>query len=76
MNLKERVEKVLREEAAPALALDGMMMEVLDVSDGVVQLRLNGACAGCPATIHTIIMGLEQELRSRIPEVEYLEAMP
>jgi len=75
-DLRSRVEQVLRAEAAPALELDGTAIEVLDVTDGVARLRLNGACAGCPATIWTIINGLEQELRQRIPEIEYLEAVP
>ena len=75
-DLKARVEAVLRSEVAPALELDGTAIEVLDVSAGIVQLRLNGACAGCPATIWTLIQGIEHELRLRIPEVEYLEAVP
>lgn len=74
--LKTRVEQVLRAEVAPALELDGTQIEVLDVTDGVARLRLGPACAGCPATIWTIINGIEQELRQRVPEVEYLEAVP
>ena len=75
-SLKERVEQALRNEVAPALELDGTAIEVLDVSDGVARVRLNGACSGCPASVMTIIMGIEQELRQRIPEIEYLEAAP
>lgn len=75
-DLKTRVEAVLREEVAPALAIDGAELEVLDVSDGVVRLRLLGACAACPATIMTLIHGLESELRKKLPEIEYLEAVP
>ena len=74
--LKERVARVLAEEIGPALQLDGGRIEVLDVSDGIARLRLNGVCDGCPSTIMTVLMGLEQELRQRIPEVEYLEAVP
>ncbi len=74
--LKATVERVLAEEAGPALELDGTAIEVLDVTDGVVRLRLGAVCAGCPATVMTIVMGLEQELRARVPEVEYLEAVP
>jgi riboflavin kinase / FMN adenylyltransferase len=74
--LKHRIESVLREYVAPALSLDTAGLEVLDVTDGVVRLRLTGNCAGCPATIMTLIMGIEQELRKHIPEVEYLEAVP
>lgn len=75
-DLKSRVEHALRAEVAPALELDGTAIEVLDVTDGVARLRLNGACSGCPATIWTLINGIEQELRQRIPEIEYLEAIP
>jgi Fe-S cluster biogenesis protein NfuA len=74
--LKERVAKVLAEEVGPALQMDGAAVEVLGVCDGVVQVRLSGVCDGCPSTIMTVLMGLEQELRQRIPEVEYLEAVP
>ena len=71
--LKARVLRVLREEVAPALQLDGDAIEVGDVSGGVVQVRLGGLCAGCPSTVMVVVMELEQELRRRLPEVEYLE---
>jgi Fe-S cluster biogenesis protein NfuA len=76
MDLKARVERILTDEVAPFLELDAGAIEVLGVDGGVVQLRLGGACAGCPSSIMTVVMGLEQELRKRIPEVEYLEAVP
>lgn len=74
--LKERVEQVLAEEIGPDLDLDGSAIEVVGVDAGVVQLRLGGVCAGCPSTILTMISGLEQALRQRVPEIEYLEAVP
>jgi Fe-S cluster biogenesis protein NfuA len=74
--LKERVAQVLAQEVGPALALDGAAIEVLDVTDGIVQVRLGGVCSSCPATLMTIIMGIEQELRKHVPQVEYLEAVP
>jgi Fe-S cluster biogenesis protein NfuA len=76
VDLKERVIQVLAEEVGPALSLDGTAIEVVDVTDGIVQVRLSNVCAGCPSTIMTVVMGLEQELRQRIPEIEYLEALP
>jgi Fe-S cluster biogenesis protein NfuA len=76
VDLKDRVVQVLAEEVGPALSLDGSAIEVVDVTDGVVQVRLSNVCAGCPSTIMTVVMGLEQELRQRIPEIEYLEAIP
>lgn len=74
MELRERVEAVLKHDIAPALELDGSGIEVLNVSDGIASVRLTGVCAGCPATILVIITSLERELRQRIPEVEMIEA--
>ncbi len=76
MSLKERVETALKKEIAPALLLDGAEIEVLDVADGIASVRLTGACAGCPASIMTVITSLEEELRKKVPEVEILEAVP
>ena len=75
-SLRLRVEQIIRAEVAPALELDGTAIEVLDVNDGVARVRLGAACSGCPATVQFLIHGLEQELRQRIPEIEYLEAVP
>jgi len=70
------VRKVLAEEVGPALAMDGAAIEVLDVAGGVARVRLGGVCSGCPSTLMTVIMGIEQELRRHVPEIEYLEAIP
>ena len=75
-DLKTRVARVVADEVLPLLRMDGAGVEVLDVSDGVVRVRLHGTCTGCPATIQAVIMGIEDELRKRVPEVEYLEAVP
>src|SRR4029077_16051148 len=75
-NLVDRVRSVLSAEIAPALQLDGGDIELLDVTDGVARVRLHGVCNGCPSTIMAVIMGIEQELRRRLPEIEYLEAVP
>jgi Fe-S cluster biogenesis protein NfuA len=76
VELKQRVEHALKNEIAPALLLDGAGIEVLEVTDGIASVRLSGACAGCPATIMTILTSLEDELRKKVPEVEILEAVP
>jgi Fe-S cluster biogenesis protein NfuA len=75
-NLRDRVAQVIAAEVLPLLEMDGTSVEVLDVTDGVVRLRLHGACAGCPGSVHAAVMGIEQELRRRVPGVEYLEAVP
>ena len=71
--LKTRVQQVLAEQVGPALAIDGASIEVVNVSGGEVQVRLGGACSACPSSLMTIIMGIEQELRKHLPEVQYLE---
>jgi Fe-S cluster biogenesis protein NfuA len=75
-DLRARVVQVLAEQVGPALAMDGAAIEVLDIHDGVARVRLGGVCSGCPSTLMTVIMGIEQELRKHVPEVEYLEAVP
>jgi Fe-S cluster biogenesis protein NfuA len=74
--LRKRVTEALAEHVVPALAMDGAVIEVVDVADGVARVRLNGACSCCPSTIMTVLMGIEQELRKHVPEVDYLEAVP
>jgi Fe-S cluster biogenesis protein NfuA len=74
--LKERVARVVAEEVAPLLQMDGGAIEVLAVEGGVVQVRLHGACGCCPGSVQAVVLGIEDELRRRVPEVEYLEAVP
>jgi Fe-S cluster biogenesis protein NfuA len=75
-DLKQRVARALADEVGPALAMDGTRLEVLDVCDGIARVRLHGVCGNCPGTIMAVVMGIEQELRRLVPEVEYLEALP
>jgi Fe-S cluster biogenesis protein NfuA len=74
--LKDRVAHALASHAAPALGLDPAGIEVVAVADGIASVRLSGACAACPASVPTILAGLEAELRRHVPEVEFLEAAP
>lgn len=76
-DLKQRITHIIRDEVAPMLQLDGGDIEVLSVTeDGIVQVRFTGTCGCCPSTVQSVIMGIEQELRQRVPEVAYLEAVP
>ena len=71
--LKEKVEKAL-EEIKPYLAADGGGVDLVDVTDdGVVKLRLTGACGHCPMSTYTLKMGIEQKLKEKIPEVKSVE---
>lgn len=74
--LKQRVVQVLAKDVAPALGMDGALLEVLDVDGGVARIRLNGACGCCPSSVMTVIHGIEQELHRHVPEVDYVEAIP
>lgn len=75
-DLRQRVARVVAEDVAPLLGMDGTSIEVVSVEDGVVQIRLNGACGCCPGSVQAVIMGIEEELRRRLLEVEYLELLP
>ena len=63
--MKEQVEGVL-DKIRPALVADGGNVELVDVNDGTVQVRLTGACNGCPMATVTLKMGIEQLLKKEI----------
>lgn len=67
--LKERVQHVIN-LIRPAVQADGGDIELVDVlADGTVQIRFHGACHGCPSSTMTLQMGIERNLREKIPEV-------
>ena len=72
--MKERVEKVI-DKIRPVLQADGGNIELVDVVDGVVQVKLMGACAGCPGAQMTLKMGVEKALKEEIPEVKSVESV-
>ncbi len=75
MSLKERVEELVEKEIKPYLARDGGDIAVVDVdeSNGVVKVKLLGACSGCPLSMITLTAFVERYLRTRIPEVKRIE---
>lgn len=72
--MKDKVERVL-DEIRPALKADGGDVELVGVVDGVVKVRLRGACAGCPMSQMTLQMGIERKLKEEVPEVVKVEAV-
>ena len=67
--IRERVQSVIN-LIRPAVQADGGDIELVDVSpQGVVQIRFHGACHGCPSSTMTLQMGIERNLRERVPEV-------
>ncbi|MFC1627942.1 NifU family protein [Gemmatimonadota bacterium] len=73
-DLKGRVQAVL-ETLRPALQMDGGDAELVDVKEGIVLLRLMGACAGCPMSTMTLKMGIEQRMKAEVPEIVSVEAV-
>lgn len=71
--MKEKVQKVL-DKIRPMLQADGGDVEFIDIEDGVVKVRLQGACAGCPMSQMTLKNGIERLLKEEIPEVKSVES--
>jgi Fe-S cluster biogenesis protein NfuA len=73
--MKERVEQVIA-KIRPFLQRDGGNIELVEVTeDGVVKVRLVGACQGCPGAQMTLQMGVERTLREEIPEIKKVVAV-
>jgi len=72
--MRENVEKALQ-QIRPALQADGGDIELVDVVDGVVKVRLTGACGGCPMSQMTLKMGVEKTLKQQVPEVKSVETI-
>jgi Fe-S cluster biogenesis protein NfuA len=72
--MREKVAAAL-EKVRPALQADGGDVELVDVKDGVVTVRLTGACGGCPMSAMTLKMGVERVVREEVPEIKELVAV-
>ena len=72
--MREKVEKAL-ESIRPALQADGGDIELVNVEDGVVKVRLMGACGGCPMSSMTMSQGVEQAVKKAVPEVKKVIAV-
>lgn len=73
--MREKVDKTL-DGVRPFLQVDGGNVELVDITpDGIVKVRLVGACATCPMSIMTLRAGIERALMREIPEVRRVEAV-
>jgi Fe-S cluster biogenesis protein NfuA len=73
--MKDRVEKAL-EKVRPMLQADGGNVELVEVTaDGVVKLKLKGACGCCPMSQMTLKMGIEKILKQEVPEIKEVVAI-
>ena len=72
--MREKVEAVLN-QIRPNLVRDGGNVELVDATDGMVKVRLTGACGGCPMASMTLKHGVERALKERVPEVKEVVAV-
>jgi len=72
--MREKVEEVLN-KIRPNLLADGGNVELVDVKEGVVSLRLTGACAGCPMSTLTLKNGIERVLKEELADIKEVVAV-
>jgi Fe-S cluster biogenesis protein NfuA len=72
--MKEQVQNAL-DEIRPSLQADGGDVELVDVVDGIVKVRLTGACGGCPMSQMTLKQGIETYVKKKIPEIVSVESV-
>ena len=73
--MQKKVQQIL-EKVRPQLQADGGDVELVGITeDNVVQVRLQGACAGCPMSQMTLKNGIEQVLKKEVPEVKAVESV-
>jgi Fe-S cluster biogenesis protein NfuA len=73
--MKEKVQTAL-DKVRPSLQADGGDVQLIDVDDqGVVKVKLTGACGGCPMSQMTLKMGIEKILKQQVPEVTRVESV-
>ena len=73
--MKEQVEQVIN-RIRPAVQMDGGDIELVDVVDGVVKLRLVGSYSGYPSSMMTLQQGIERAIRAEVPDIKGVEAIP
>jgi len=66
--MKDKIQDFLTSNVRPFLQRDGGDLEFVDFSDGIVKVRLQGACMGCPGATMTLKMGVEAELKKAFPD--------
>ncbi len=69
----QKIKEILERDIQPAVALDGGQIEFVSYKEGIVFLRLKGACSGCPSSTFTLKQGIETRLRQFVPEIKGVE---
>ena len=73
-SMREEVEEIL-ESLRPMLIQDGGNIELVDIEDGVVKVRLVGSCVSCSSSLMTLKMGIEKALKKALPMVRCVESV-
>lgn len=71
----EKVSKLINEKVRPNLMLHGGDIELVDVKDNVVKVRLKGACSGCPMSRLTFVTLVEKTIKENMPEIKAVEVV-
>lgn len=74
IKMREKVEELIQ-KIRPSLQADGGDIELVSVDDGVVKVKLTGACGTCPMSQMTLKLGVEAVIRENIPEVKRVETV-
>ena len=72
--MRDKVETVL-EKIRPKLVMDGGDVELVEIDNGTVKVKLTGACGSCPMSTMTLKMGIEQILKEEIPDIKEVVAV-
>jgi len=72
--MREKIEKALN-DIRPALQMDGGDIQLVSIDDGVVKVRLTGACGGCPMSQMTMTQGVEQAIKKAVPQIKKVIAV-
>lgn len=72
--MREKVEKAL-DNIRPALQADGGDIQLVSIEDGIVKVRLTGACGGCPMSQTTMTLGVEKAIKKEVPGIKKVVAI-
>ena len=72
--MKEKIEEALK-SIRPALQADGGDVELIDVEDSIVRVRLTGACGGCPMSQMTLKQGIERIIKDKVSDTLSVESV-
>ncbi len=73
--MQEKVKEVIEKEISPLLAMDGGSIALVSAENGVVKVKLSGACAGCPMSQFTLANFVEATLKENVPEIKEVIAV-